>query len=300
VQTLGGGPAFIHAGPFGNIAHGCNSLIATRAGLGLGDIAVTEAGFGADLGAEKFFDIKCRIGALRPEAAVIVATVRALKMHGGIALADLATENRDAVRRGFANLLRHVENVRKFGVPPIVGINQFASDTPGELSDLSDACREAGVDVAVADVHRKGGEGALDLADRVLDALERDHAEFKPLYPVALPLAEKIEIVAREIYRADAVTFLPGARKDMQRLEANGLRDVPVCMAKTQYSFSDDASLRGAPTGFHITVREVTPSAGAGFVVAHTGDIMTMPGLAKRPAAEGMKVTADGTITGLF
>jgi formate--tetrahydrofolate ligase len=300
VQTLGGTPAFIHAGPFGNIAHGCNSLIATRAGLGLGDVVVTEAGFGADLGAEKFFDIKCRAGELRPQAAVIVATVRALKMHGGVALADLATENRKAVRSGFANLQRHIENVRRFGVPPIVAINQFAADTEGELADLMDACRGAGVEAAVADVHRKGGEGALDLADRVLATLDDGGADFKPLYPVALPLAEKIGIVAREIYRADGVDFLPAAQKDLQRLESNGLRDVPVCMAKTQYSFSDTPSLRGAPTGFRITVREVTPSAGAGFVVAHTGDIMTMPGLAKRPAAEGMKVSADGTITGLF
>ena len=300
VQTLGGTPAFIHAGPFGNIAHGCNSLIATRAGLALGDIVVTEAGFGADLGAEKFLDIKCRIGGLKPEAAVIVATIRALKMHGGVALADLSTENRDAVKRGFANLGRHIENIRKYGIPPIVGINQFASDTEGELADLVELCRSAGVEVAVADVHGKGGEGALELADRVVEALDRGEADFRPLYPLALPLKEKIEIVAREIYRADGVDFLPAASKDVSRLEANGLRDVPVCMAKTQYSFSDDASLRGAPTGFRITVREVTPSAGAGFVVAHTGDIMTMPGLAKRPAAEGMKVTADGTITGLF
>jgi formate--tetrahydrofolate ligase len=300
VQTLGGTPAFIHAGPFGNIAHGCNSLIATRAGLGLGDVVVTEAGFGADLGAEKFFDIKCRAGDLKPQAAVIVATVRALKMHGGVALADLATENRAAVRTGFANLGRHIENVRKFGVPAVVAINRFASDTGGELSDLMELCAEAGVGAAIADVHGKGGEGALDLADIVLQTLEDGGADFKPLYPVALPLAEKIGAVASEIYRADGVDFLPAAQKDIQRLEANGLRDVPVCMAKTQYSFSDNPSLRGAPSGFRITVREVTPSAGAGFVVAHTGDIMTMPGLAKRPAAEAMKVSADGTITGLF
>jgi formate--tetrahydrofolate ligase len=300
VQTLGGTPAFIHAGPFGNIAHGCNSLIATRAGLRLGDIVVTEAGFGADLGAEKFFDIKCRAGELRPEAAVVVATVRALKMHGGVTVAALGTEDAAAVQRGFTNLQRHVENVRKFGVPPLVALNRFSTDTEAETAAVVDGCRELGVAVSLADVHARGGEGALDLSDRVLDTLRQGAADFRPIYPLDAPLAAKIEIIAREVYRADGVSYSSAAQKDLIRLEAIGLRDVPVCMAKTQYSFSDDPSLRGSPSGFQIHVREVTPSAGAGFVVVHTGDIMTMPGLPKRPAAENMKVAADGTITGLF
>jgi formate--tetrahydrofolate ligase len=300
VQTLGGTPAFIHAGPFGNIAHGCNSLIATRAGLRLGDIVVTEAGFGADLGAEKFFDIKCRVGELRPDAAVVVATVRALKMHGGVAVGGLGAEDVAAVQRGFANLARHVENVRKFGVPTIVALNRFATDTLGEIAAVLDGCRDMDVVAAVADVHACGGEGALELADCVIDIVQTGEADFRPLYPLDLPLTTKIETVAREIYRAEGVNYSASAQRDISRLEAIGLRDVPVCMAKTQYSFSDDASRRGAPSGFRINVREVTPSAGAGFVVVHTGDIMTMPGLAKRPAAENMKVAADGGITGLF
>lgn len=300
VQTLGGTPAFVHAGPFGNIAHGCNSLIATRAGLQLGEIAVTEAGFGADLGAEKFFDIKCRAGDLRPDAAVIVATVRALKMHGGLAAAALGAEDVDAVRRGTANLQRHIENVRRFGVPPIVALNRFATDTGAETAAVLDTCRELNVPCGVADVHARGGDGALELADRLLDELTRAEADFRPLYPLDAPIATKIETIATQIYQAEGVTYSARARKDIASLEAIGLRDVPVCMAKTQYSFSDNPSIRGAPTGFHIHVREVSPSTGAGFVVAHTGDIMTMPGLPKRPAAESMNVAADGTITGLF
>jgi formate--tetrahydrofolate ligase len=300
VQTLGGVPAFIHAGPFGNIAHGCNSIIATRVGLALGDIVVTEAGFGADLGAEKFFDIKCRAGGFRPEAAVIVATIRALKMHGGVALPDLAGENVGALERGFENLRRHVENVRKFGVPPIVSINRFASDSPAEIAALNAACRKIGVEVALTEIHARGGAGGQELAEKVLAALDDGKADFKPLYPVNLPLTTKIETVAKEIYRARDVAYTSTAQRDIKRLEEIGMRDVPVCMAKTQYSFSDDPSLRGAPEDFTITVREVTPSAGAGFVVAHTGDIMTMPGLPKRPAAEAMHVGPDGTITGLF
>ncbi len=299
-QTLAGTPAFIHAGPFGNIAHGCNSLLATRAGLRLGDIVVTEAGFGADLGAEKFFDIKCRIGGLQPEAAVVVATVRALKMHGGVATGTLTTEDAAAVRRGFENLRRHVENVRKFGVPPIVAVNRFTTDTEAEIAEVLDACRELGAAATVTDVHACGGEGALELADWVLDAVEGGRADFRPLYPLDLSLTAKIETIAREIYRADGVNYSATAQRDLALLESIGLRNVPVCMAKTQYSFSDDASLRGAPSGFRILVREVTPSAGAGFVVVHTGDIMTMPGLPKRPAAENMRVAADGTVTGLF
>jgi len=300
VQTLGGTPAFVHAGPFGNIAHGCNSIIATRSALRLGEVVVTEAGFGADLGAEKFFDIKCRAGNLRPEVAVVVATVRALKMHGGVAQADLGREDLRAVRDGFSNLARHVENVRRFGVPPVVAINRFASDTDAEVATLLDLCDDMGVSVAMADMHPKGGQGALELADLVMQTLQEGAADFQPLYPLELPISDKIERIAREIYRADGVDWVGSAARDIVRLEAIGLRDVPVCMAKTQYSFSDNPALRGAPTGFRIIVREVTPSAGAGFVVAHTGEIMTMPGLPKRPAAEAMKISEEGVITGLF
>jgi len=300
VQTLGGTAAFIHAGPFANIAHGCNSLIATRAGLKLGDIVVTEAGFGADLGAEKFFDIKCRIGGLEPAAAVIVATIRALKLHGGVALASLGATDVGAVNAGIANLRRHVENIRKFGVPPVVALNRFASDSDAEIRAVTDACGEMGVEVAVADVHAHGGDGALELADLVVDIVGNGDAGFRPIYAGDAPLEQKIETVAREVYRADGVDYTGTAVKDIARLEAIGLRDVPVCMAKTQYSFSDDPYRRGAPTGFRISVREVTPSAGAGFVVAHTGDIMTMPGLPRKPAAEAMKVLEDGSVVGLF
>jgi len=300
VQTLGGTPAFIHGGPFGNIAHGCNSVIATRTALRLGDVVVTEAGFGADLGAEKFFDIKCRAGALRPAAAVIVATIRALKMHGGVALADLGGENVGAVERGFANLHRHVENVRRFGVPPVVALNRFASDTDAELNAVLNACVAMSVPAAIADVHTRGGAGALDLAAHVLALADQGPPDFHPLYALDASLTDKIETIATRIYAAADVSYTPAARKDIARLEAIGMREVPVCMAKTQYSFTDDPSVRGAPTGFGITVRSVTPSAGAGFVVAHTGDIMTMPGLPKKPAAEGMSLAEDGTITGLF
>jgi formate--tetrahydrofolate ligase len=300
VQTLGGVPAFIHAGPFGNIAHGCNSVVATRTALALGDVVVTEAGFGADLGAEKFFDIKCRAAGLRPAAAVIVGTVRALKMHGGVALADLAGENVAAVEKGFANLQRHIENVRKFGIAPIVSINRFASDSPAELQAIFDNCARLGVQAAITEIHARGGEGGIDLAEKVMAAIDEGKADFKPLYQLAQPLTAKIETIAREIYRAKDVAYTSNAQRDIKRLEDIGMGEVPICMAKTQYSFSDDPSLRGAPEGFTITVREVTPSAGAGFVVAHTGDIMTMPGLPKRPAAENMRVAADGTITGLF
>ncbi len=300
VQTLEGTPAFIHGGPFGNIAHGCNSLIATRAGLALADLVVTEAGFGADLGAEKFFDIKARAGGLEPGAAVVVATIRALKMHGGVARTGLATPDPAAVSRGAANLARHVENVRKFGVPPVVGINRFASDSAEELDALVEACRGMEVPVAVADVHGHGGAGALELADLVLDVLEGGGATYAPLYELEQPLKAKMERVATEIYRADGVDYTSAAEKQIAKLESIGLGAVPVCMAKTQYSFADDPRLLGAPTGFRITVREVTPSAGAGFVVAQTGDIMTMPGLPRTPAAEAMRLDPDGTIHGLF
>jgi formate--tetrahydrofolate ligase len=300
VQTLGGTPAFVHGGPFANIAHGCNSLIATRAGLAFGDVVVTEAGFGADLGAEKFFDIKCRAGGLEPAAAVVVATVRALKMHGGVPLAALGTEDVGALRKGMVNLERHVENVAKFGVRPIVALNRFGSDTEGEVAAVRDACRELGVPYAVTEGHARGGEGALELADAVWDVLEAGESRFQPLYPLDLPLADKVDRVAREIYGADGVDFSPVASRELTRLEGLGLGNVPVCIAKTQYSFSDDPTRRGRPTGFRIAVKDVTPSAGAGFVVVRTGEIMTMPGLPKQPAAEAMRIAPDGSIVGLF
>jgi formate--tetrahydrofolate ligase len=300
VQTLEGTPAFVHAGPFGNIAHGCNSVIATRAGLCFGDIVVTEAGFGADLGAEKFFDIKCRSAGLVPDAALIVATIRALKMHGGVAQNALGAENVAAVSKGMPNLEKHIENVRKYRLPVIVALNRFASDTDAEIDVVLSACKEFGVKAAMADVHAHGGAGALELADIVIETLLTEPSAFGPLYPLELGLAEKVQIVAREIYGADGVDFSAGALKNIQRLEGIGLKEVPVCIAKTQYSFSDDPSKRGRPSGFRISVREVTPSGGAGFVVVHTGDIMTMPGLPRKPAAENMKVFADGRIEGLF
>ena len=299
VQTLGGTPAFIHGGPFANIAHGCNSLIATRAGIALGDIVVTEAGFGADLGAEKFFDIKCRIGNLRPQAAVVVATIRALKMHGGVARDDLTTENVDALKAGAVNLRAHVGNVRKFGVPPVVAVNRFASDTDAEVEALLEACASWGVAAVEADPHGQTGTGCLELADLVSEVVESGEADYRPLYPDDMGLREKIGVVAAEIYGADGVDFLAEAGRAIDRLEALGMRDVPVCIAKTQYSFSDNPALLARPTGFKITVRDVTPSAGAGFVVAKTGNIMTMPGLAARPAAVGMKISEDGEIVGL-
>ncbi|MEX2529914.1 MAG: formate--tetrahydrofolate ligase [Gemmatimonadota bacterium] len=299
VQTLGGTPAFIHGGPFANIAHGCNSVLATRAGLALGDVVVTEAGFGADLGAEKFCDIKCRSAGLEPDAAVIAATVRALKMNGGVDRADLGKEDLGALARGFPNLARHVENVRKFGVEPVVALNRFPHDTDQEMAAAVEACREIGVTAIPADPYNHTGEGCLELADAVWDVLERGEADFRPLYPDETPLQEKIETIAREIYRADGVDILPAAKRQLAECEALGLGEAPVCIAKTQYSFSDDPTLLGAPTGFRITVREVTPSAGAGFVVAKTGDVMTMPGLPLTPGAEGMRVEEGGAIVGL-
>ncbi|MBT8405563.1 MAG: formate--tetrahydrofolate ligase [Gemmatimonadetes bacterium] len=299
VQTLGGTPALVHGGPFANIAHGCNSLAATRAGLALGDVVVTEAGFGADLGAEKFFDIKCRFGDLRPAAAVVVATIRALKMNGGRAKDELTTEDVEAVRRGFVNLQAHVENVRKFGVPPVVAINRFTSDTRAEIDVVLEGCRAMGATAVIADPWGGGGEGCLDLADAVQDVIDGGEADYRPLYPTEGSLVSKIEAVATQIYGADGVDVEPAAAKQIARLEAIGLRDVPVCIAKNQYSFSDDPTRLGRPTGHRITVREVTPSAGAGFVVVKTGSVMTMPGLAARPAAVGMDVV-DGQVTGLF
>jgi len=300
VQTLEGGPAIVHGGPFANIAHGCNTVMATQLSLRLADYVVTEAGFGADLGAEKFFDIKCRFAGLKPEACVIVATVRALKMHGGADKKNLGTPNAKQVEMGFANLAQHVENVRKFGVPPVVALNRFSSDSEEELAVVLDKAKALGVPVALSEVWAKGGEGGLPVAETVLRVIAEGRAAFRPLYDAAKPIREKVETVAREIYRADGVTFAPAAAKSIEQLEAMGMGNTPVCMAKTQYSFTDDATKLNVPKDFRITVRDVYPSAGAGFVVALAGDIMTMPGLSKSPAAERIRMHGDGTIEGLF
>ncbi len=300
VQTLEGGPAFVHCGPSANIAHGCNSVVATDAALRVADIVITEAGFGADLGAEKFFDIKCRIGEFKPEAAVEVAIVGPNELHGGIPKDKLTEPDAAAVERGFANLKQHVENVAKYGVPAVVAINRFITDSVEEVEVVRAGCKAIGARVALCEVWEKGGDGGIELGEAVLELLEEGKADFKPIYDTALPIRQKIEIVAKEIYRADGVTFMPTAVRAAARLEKWGLGDTPVCMAKTQYSFSDNATLLGAPSGFKITVRDIYPSAGAGFVVALCGDIMTMPGLGKTPAAVKMRVSADGTIEGLF
>jgi formate--tetrahydrofolate ligase len=300
VQTLEGGPALVHCGPFGNIAHGCNSIVATRLGLSLGDIVLTEAGFGADLGAEKFFDIKARFGNLKPEAAIIVATVRALKMNGGVKKDSLGKEDVAALKRGIVNLEAHVKNVQKFGVPVVVALNRFTSDTDEELRTVLDTARSWGARAALSEVWAKGGEGGEAVAQEVLAVLEEKKAAFKPLYDVAKPIKEKIETIAREIYGAGGVDYTAAADKNISQCEAMGLGETPVCIAKTQYSFSDDPAKLGRPTGFRITIRDVYASAGAGFVVALAGDIMTMPGLPKVPAAESIRVLADGTIEGLF
>jgi formate--tetrahydrofolate ligase len=300
VQTLEGGAALVHCGPFGNIAHGCNSIAATRLGLCLGEIVLTEAGFGADLGAEKFFDIKARFGNLQPEAAVVVATVRALKMHGGVKKDALGKEDVPALKRGLVNLEAHVKNVRKFGVPAIVALNRFTSDTDEELKVVLDAAKDWGACAALSEVWGKGGEGGEAVAREVLAVLEARKAAFKPLYDVAKPIKEKIEIIAREIYGAGGVDYTAVAEKNIAQCEAMGLGATPVCIAKTQYSFSDDPTKLGRPTGYRLTIRDAYPSAGAGFVVALAGDIMTMPGLPKVPAAEAIRVLPDGTIEGLF
>jgi formate--tetrahydrofolate ligase len=300
VQTLEGGPALVHAGPFGNIAHGCNSLVATRLGLSLGEIVLTEAGFGADLGAEKFFDIKCRFGGLKPEAAVIVATVRALKMHGGVKKDALGKPDVAALTRGMVNLEAHVKNVQKFGVPVVVALNRFVSDTPEEIDAVLRAAKGWGARAALSDVWAKGGEGGEAVAKEVLAVLDERKADFKPIYDVAQPIKAKIATIAKEIYGADGVDYSAAAEKNIAQCEAMGLGGTPVCMAKTQYSFTDDATKLGRPTGFRLTVRDVTPSAGAGFVVALAGEIMTMPGLSKTPSAEAIRVHPDGTIEGLF
>ena len=299
VQTLDNTPAFIHGGPFANIAHGCNSVVATKTALKLGDYVITEAGFGADLGAEKFFDIKCRYAGLKPDCVVIVATVRALKMNGGVAKDNLAEENLDALRAGSSNLIRHIENVAKFGVPSVVAINRFPTDTDAELELLDKICEEYGVKVVLSEVFAKGAEGGMDLAEEVVRICEEGKADFKPLYDLDLSIEEKMEKIAKEIYRADGVDFTPAAKKQIKELTKLGYDKLPICVAKTQYSFSDDAALLGAPTGFTITVRELRVSAGAGFIVALTGSIMTMPGLPKVPAANGMDILSDGTIIGL-
>lgn len=299
VQTLEGGPALVHGGPFGNIAHGCNSIMATRLGLSLADIVLTEAGFGADLGAEKFFDIKCRFGGLNPEAAVMVATVRSLKMNGGMKKEDLARPDLDALKRGLANLEGHVDNVRKFGVPQVVALNRFVTDTEDELDMVLEAARSWGVRAALSEVWEKGGAGGEAVAREVLALLDEGRARFRPLYDAALPIKTKIETIAREIYGAEGVIYQPAAERSIAQCDAMGLGGTPVCMAKTQFSFSDDPTRLGRPSGFRITIRDVYPSAGAGFVVALAGDIMTMPGLPKTPAAEHMHVSADGTIEGL-
>ncbi len=300
VQTLENTPALIHGGPFANIAHGCNSILATKMALKLGDYAITEAGFGADLGAEKFFDIKCRASNLKPAAAVIVATVRALKMHGGVAKADLGTENLKALEKGLENLEKHIENVAKFGVPSVVAINKFPTDTQAEVDLVFEKVKALGAEVAISDVWAAGGEGGIELAKKVIEVVETKESNFKPLYEVELPIKEKIAKIAKEVYGADGVTFTKGAEKMIKTLEGLGLDKMPICMAKTQYSLSDDATLLGRPTGFTITVREIRLSAGAGFIVALTGEVMTMPGLPKVPAANNMDILPDGTIVGLF
>jgi formate--tetrahydrofolate ligase len=300
VQTLENTPAFVHGGPFANIAHGCNSVVATKTALKLADYVVTEAGFGADLGAEKFFNIKCRAAELKPAAAVVVATVKALKKHGGVDKKDLSAENLEALKAGFGNLKRHVENVRKFGVPAVVAINEFPTDTPAELDLLDALCREMDVPVVLTQVWAKGGEGAIALAEKVVELAESGKADFKPLYPLNVPIREKIETIAKEIYRADGVDFAPKALKAMKKLEEDGFGELPICMAKTQYSFSDQPELLGAPTGFTVTINDIKISAGAGFIIPMAGDIMRMPGLPKVPAATKIDILEDGEIIGLF
>lgn len=299
VQTLENTPAIIHGGPFANIAHGCNSVMATQTALKLGDYVVTEAGFGADLGAEKFFDIKCRYAGLKPDVAVIVATVRALKMNGGVAKDNLAEENLDALKVGSANLLRHLDNVAKYGVPAVVAINRFPTDTEAELELLRDLCKEKGIDVVLSEVFAKGGEGGMELAKEVINICENQKSDFHTLYDVNDSIEDKMNTIATEIYGADGVDFTADALKQVRELEKLGLDRLPICVAKTQYSFTDDPKKLGAPKNFRITVREVKVSAGAGFIVALTGSIMTMPGLPKVPAANGMDILSDGTIIGL-
>lgn len=300
VQTLEHTPAFVHGGPFANIAHGCNSVMATRMAMRFGDVAITEAGFGADLGAEKFLDIKCRMTGIRPSAVVVVATARALKYNGGVAKADLNTENLEALKAGMPNLLRHVENIQSvFGLPCVVAINRFPTDTEAELDLIASECEKVGVNVRLSEVWAKGGEGALELADEVMRLIEEPH-EFKFAYEDGTDVADALEAIAAKVYHADGVDFAPAAKRQLAELRANGFGNLPVCVAKTQYSFSDQASALGAPENFRITVRELKVSAGAHFVVALTGNVLTMPGLPKVPAAENIDVDDSGVITGLF
>ena len=300
VQTLEHTPAIVHGGPFANIAHGCNSVRATKTALKMADYVVTEAGFGADLGAEKFFDIKCRKSGITPSAVVLVATVRALKYNGGVPKEELNEENLDALKKGIVNLEKHIENLQKFGVPIVVTLNRFVKDTDAELSFIRDFCLERGCEFALSEVWAKGGEGGLALAEAVLRTIEEKPADFKPLYPLSMPLKEKVETICREIYGADGVTFDPAAANMLKKLEDMGYGELPVCMAKNQYSLSDDPKKLGRPEHFTVNVREAYVSAGAGFVVVLTGSIMTMPGLPKVPAAERIDITDDGTICGLF
>lgn len=300
VQTLENTPAFIHGGPFANIAHGCNSIRATRLALKLGDYCITEAGFGSDLGAEKFFDIKCRYGNLKPDCVVLVATVRALKYNGGVAKSELTQENLDALSKGIVNLQVHIENMQKYGVPVVVAINRFATDTDAELAFVQEFCQKLGADSSLAEVFAKGGEGGKDLAEQVCKTIETKRSDFHVLYDTELSIPEKIEKIAKEIYRADGVNITAQAAKAIAQIEALGHGDLPVCIAKTQYSLSDDPTMLGKPENFKITVRDVTLSAGAGFIVVLTGNIMTMPGLPKSPAALRIDCDNDGNITGLF
>jgi formate--tetrahydrofolate ligase len=300
IQTLEHTPAIVHGGPFANIAHGCNSVRATKTALKLADYVVTEAGFGADLGAEKFFDIKCRKAGLRPDAVVLVATVRALKYNGGVPKEELGKENLEALKKGIVNLEKHIENLQKYGVPVVVTLNSFVTDTQAETSFVENFCRERGCEFALSEVWEKGGEGGIALANKVLETLENKESNFAPLYPDNLSIKEKIETIAKEIYGAGEVTYSPAAEKELARITELGFSHFPVCMAKTQYSLSDDPKKLGRPEGFSLNVREVYVSAGAEFVVAINGSIMTMPGLSKNPAAYGIDVSDDGVITGLF
>lgn len=300
VQTLENTPALIHGGPFANIAHGCNSIMATKLGMKLADYTVTEAGFGADLGAEKFLDIKCRFGELKPSAAVIVATIRALKHHGGANKEDYDKEDLQTLEKGFANLEKHIENIKKFGLPPVVAINRFPSDTENEIKFMEEKLAAMGVECALTEVFTKGGDGALELAKKVVKVCDEDKADFKPLYDVNLSIKEKLEIIAKEVYGADGVEFTVPATKNIKNLEKLGLDKMPICVAKTQYSLSDNPDLLARPEGFHIVVREVKVSNGAGFLIALTGSIMTMPGLPKVPAADKIDILPSGEIVGLF
>ncbi len=300
IQTLEHTPAIVHGGPFANIAHGCNSVRATKTALKIADYVITEAGFGADLGAEKFFDIKCRMADLKPDAVVLVATIRALKYNGGVAKAELNAENLDALRSGIANLEKHIENLQKYGVPIVVTLNSFVTDTPAEIAFVEQFCRERGCEFALSEVWEKGGEGGIALANKVLETLQNKESHFHVLYDERLPIREKIEIIAKEIYGAATVSFSAACEKQMQRLEQLGFGDLPICMAKNQYSLSDDPTKLGCPKNFDISIREMYVSAGAGFIVAITGTIMTMPGLPKTPAALSIDVNDAGVITGLF